>query len=243
MMMHKPLGFILFLILFSTQLAAEQLCVEDVCIGDDVEALGSKWKPIKLTYYDEKFVETELAGRTAKDVYADFYEVLVADDSVLKTILPYVIRKQQFDSTVLRELSKVRAICSSLTLTGEVERESSSRLFVTFRVTADKGSRGKLRVVRLEKQFNIMSPHIRPRDAAMLNNVKKELKNIFPDMKVVRDIDGRHDSIEVQTASALLGFRFISDVSNPLILRVTDPAEIPAIEDDPEASPLCKTAS
>jgi hypothetical protein len=219
---------------------AKDLCLQGICIGDDVETLPVKWKPIELTYADQKFVETELEQRSIEDVYYDYNELLIADKKTLRDILPYVIQKQQFDSNVLAALSKVRAICSSLTMTGELESESEHRLFVTFRAVADNGKRGKLRVVRLEKVFNIMAPHLRPKDASVYRALRKTLKEEFPSLQIIRDIDGRINSAEIANANALLGFRFLSDSSNPLVLRLIDDADIPLIEEDENASPLCK---
>jgi len=223
---------------FSTAFASR--CMEGVCIGDDVDSLNVTWKKVTLNYYDEKFVETELEGRSVDDVYYDYNERLIADKDVLKEVLPYVIRNQRFDSDVLAALSKVRAICSSLTLTGEVENESKSRLFVTFRAIPDSGKRGKLRVVQIEKQFNVMAPHLRPRDAELFQNIKSELQKIYPSLVVIRDIDGRVNSAEMQSANALLGFRFISDVSNPLVLKLLDDANPEMIEDSEGAHPQCQ---
>ncbi len=235
---HLALGSLLFTLGSFAQ--ASDLCLQGICIGDDVETLPVKWKPIELTYYDQKFVETELEGRTIEDVYYDYNEQLVADASVLKEILPYVIQKQRFDGNVLGALSKVKAICSSLTLTGELDSESEHKLFVTFRAVADDGKRGKLRVVRIEKQFNVMAPHLRPRDADVYRALRKALKEEFPSLQIVRDIDGRANVSAMQSANALLGFRFVSDVSNPLVLRLIDDAEFNMIEDDENASPLCQ---
>ncbi len=228
-----------FCLLLGSMTQANDLCLQGICIGDDVETLPVKWKPIELTYYDEKFVETELEGRNIEDVYYDYNEQLVADRTILREILPYVIQKQRFDGNVLASLSKVRAICSSLTLTGEVESESEHKLYVTFRAVADEGKRGKLRVVRLEKQFNVMAPHLRPRDADVYRALRKALKEEFPSLQIVRDIDGRANVSAMQSANALLGFRFVSDVSNPLVLRLIDDADITLIEDDENISPLC----
>jgi len=222
-------------------ISANDLCLDGVCVGDDVERINVTWKPIEVTYLDQKFVETELADRKVEDVYYDYNEQLVADRNVLREILTYVIRNQRFDSKVLGALSRVKAICSSLTLTGEVENESDDRLYVTFRAVADNGKRGMLRVVRIEKQYNIMAPHLRPGDAAAYRSVKKQIKEQFPNVLNVRDIDGRVSSSATQNANVLLGFRFISDVSNPLVLKLLDPSNITMIEEDEEASSLCKS--
>jgi hypothetical protein len=205
--------------------------------------LSVKWRDVNLNYYDEKFVETELQDRSVQDVYYDYNEKLIADRNVLLEILPYVIRNQRFDNKVLAELNKVRAICTSLTLTGEVENNSKSRLFVTFRAVPDNKGRGALRVVQIEKQFNVMAPHLRPNDAILFENLKTELKKIYPSMVVVRDIDGRISSMEMQQANAILGFRFVSDVSNPLVLKLLDDENIDMIEDSEQAHPLCQRES
>jgi hypothetical protein len=230
----------LMLITASAIASTKELCLQGICIGDDVETLPVKWKPIELSYSDRKFVETELEQRSVDDVYYDYNEHLVADKNVLLELLPFVIQKQQFDGNVLAALSKVKAICSSLTMTGELESESEHRLFVTFRAIADNGKRGKLRVVRIEKVFNVMAPHLRPKDASIYRALRKSLKEEFPSLQIVRDIDGRVNTEELANADVLLGFRFLSDASNPLVLRLIDAADIPLIEFDENISPLCK---
>lgn len=223
--------------------AQSDLCLENICIGDDVELLDVEWISIPLTYTDKKFVERQLTDGSVEDVYYDYNEQLVADNQVLKELLPYVILNQQFDRKVLDTLSRVRAICSSLTLTGEVKIDSEDRLFVTFRAIANEGRRGELRVVRLERQFDIMSPHLRGGDRIRYKNKKEELKKRFPQLKTVVDIDGRRATLAVHSdEDAVLGFRFISDSSNPLVLKLIDFADIPMIEEDPKAHPLCSTA-
>ena len=242
MSFYKPALLIaLNMLLSAIPIFANDLCLEGICIGDDIYSLNVQWKEVSVNYYDEKFTETELKERSAKDVYQDYNELIIADNKVLTNLLPYVIRKQLFDKSVLKELSNVKAFCSSLTMTGEVIRQSNSRLFVTFRAVTNKGGKGKLRVFKLEKQFNILAPHIRPKDATLFNNVKAELLKTFPDLKVVRDIDGRHGNLDIVTATAVLGFRFVSDVTNPLILRLTDDQNIPLIEEDNKNSnSLCR---
>lgn len=155
---------ILLSLLWVSHSVTANLCLDNICIGDDVELLDVDWKSIELTYADEKFVEQQLSDGSVEDVYYDYNERLIADKQLLTQILPYVIRTQQFDQNVLNALSRVRAICSSLTLTGEVVSQSEDRLFVTFRTVANEGRRGQLRVVRIEKQFDIMSPHLRAAD-------------------------------------------------------------------------------
>ncbi|PWK47280.1 hypothetical protein [Pleionea mediterranea] len=233
----------IFIIIMTAAMDARARCMENVCIGDEIESLSVKWRDVNLNYYDEKFVETELQDRSVQDVYYDYNEKLIADRNVLLEILPYVIRNQRFDNKVLAELNKVRAICTSLTLTGEVENNSKSRLFVTFRAVPSNKGRGTLRVVQIEKQFNVMAPHLRPNDAILFENLKTELKKIYPSMVVVRDIDGRISSMEMQQANAILGFRFVSDVSNPLVLKLLDDENIDMIEDSEQAHPLCQRDS
>ncbi len=225
------------LLLGTGWVSAADLCLEGICIGDNLETLNVKWKTVPLSYDDEKFVETELAGRKVMDVYYDYNELMVTSDQVLKSLLPYVIHKQRFDQKVLNQLSTVRAICSPLTLTGELEHEGDTRLYVTFRAIADNGKRGALRVVRLEQQFKLNA--LRVRGSKVYKQLKQDLETRFPGLVHVRDIDGRANSAAVASAKAILGFRFISDVSNPLILKLLDVEDIPSIETDENASPLC----
>lgn len=238
--MNKCLNKLIVLsLLWVSHSVMANLCLDNICIGDDIELLNVDWNSIELTYADEKFVERQLSDGTVEDVYYDYNEHLVADKQLLKQILPYVIRTQRFDQSVLDALSRVRAICSSLTLTGEVNNQEEDRLFVTFRAVANEGRRGQLRVVRIEKQYDIMSPHLRAADRPRYKAKQKELKQRFPQLKTVVDIDGRSTSSAMQAADVLLGFRFIGDSFNPLVLKLIDVADIPMIEDDAKAHHLC----
>ena len=136
--------------------ASEQasVCMENVCIGDNLEQLNLSWKPLKIEYDLKRTVENQLNKNKVDDIYFEYNEVLVTSKENKEWFLPYIIHLQKFDQTVLDKLKKVAAICTPLALTGEVDREGETRLFVTFRAVPDEGRRGLLRVVQIEKQFN-----------------------------------------------------------------------------------------
>jgi len=234
------LSFIFLTLISSVTIAAESaLCMEGICIGDDAEALDVEWKKVNVDYKAKRAINTQLASMSVEELYYDYNEILITSPAVKKKLAPKVIQLQKFDAEVLDELSRVRAICTDLSLTGQVESNSRTKLFITFRAIADSGGRGKLRVVQIDKEFNIFPPHLRPADkekyVAMLSVLKKD----YPELVLVRDIDARADSNEVAFASALLGYRFFSDVNNPLIFRIRDQADIDSIEFDENRSPLC----
>ncbi|MCW8877796.1 MAG: hypothetical protein OQK51_12155, partial [Kangiellaceae bacterium] len=108
-----------------------------------------------------------------------------------------------------------------------------------FRVVSDEGGRGRLRVVQLEKEFNIHPPHLRPSDKRKYVALMETLKQEYPDIVQVRDIDARAASDKEAFATAIVGYRFFSDVRNPLILRVRDLTDFESIEFDPNRSSLC----
>ncbi|PJF32893.1 MAG: hypothetical protein CUN57_03540, partial [Phototrophicales bacterium] len=110
----------------------------------------------------------------------EYNELLVTSKTDKEWFLPYVIYLQKFDQNVLNRLSEVKAICTSLQLTGEVDREGDTRLFVTFRAVPDEGRRGKLRVVQIQKQFNIYPPHLRPEDKNRYLALVEALKQEYP---------------------------------------------------------------
>jgi hypothetical protein len=234
----------LLAVLFTTFSAviSAKTCLDNICIGDDVESLNVEWKPLQQTYLDRKFFEEELATRSVSDIYYDYNEQLIAERAVLTDLLVPVIRKQLFDGNVLGQLKKVRAICSSLTLTGEVVTGSDDKIFVTFRAIANNQQRGMLRVVGIEKQYNLMASHLRPRDRGKIREVKKQLKAQYPNIITVTDIDSRAAMGMTQKSNILVGYRFISDVSNPLILKIIDNEDIQMIEDSSDRHPGCQSS-
>ena len=235
--------FTLFTFLFLTHslegVAAERSCLENICIGDDVDAIDTTWKTVEIDYKTNRAVKGLLAEKTVDELYYDNYVQLITDQNTLKNLAPKVIQLQKFDASVLETLASVKAICTPLTLTGEIENNSKTKMLVTFRVVADEGGRGRLRVVQLEKEFNIFPPHLRPRDKDKYIAMVAALKSEYPSMVLVRDIDERAYTNEVAFANMLLGYRFFSDVNTPLVFRIRDLADIESIEVDPKRSPLC----
>lgn len=228
-------------ILMSAASYAQQgrVCLENICIGDDVDQLDVTWKSAPIDYKTKRAVDSQLAELSIDELYYEYNETLVTDKKTLKDLAPHIITMQKFDQSVLEKLSRVRAICTPLSLTGEVENESATKLFVTFRVVADEGGRGRLRVVQLEKEFNIHPPHLRPSDKRKYVALMDALKEDYPDFVQVRDIDARAASDKEAFATAIVGYRFFSDVRNPLILRVRDLADFESIEFDQGRSSLC----
>lgn len=233
---------LVFLGTFSTISNAQQgrLCLDNVCIGDDVDQLDLEWVKIEIDYKTKRTIESQLSQSTVDELYYDYNESLVTDQKMLVDLAPYIITLQKFDQSILDKLAKVKAICSPLSLTGEVKDDIlDEKLFVTFRVVADSGGRGRLRVVQLEKEFKIFPPHIRPRDKKKHRATFEELKKSFPGIVEVRDIDARAATDEVAFAYALLGFRFFSDARNPLIFRLRDLTDLESIEFDENKSSSC----
>ncbi|TQV86888.1 hypothetical protein [Aliikangiella coralliicola] len=225
---------------FST--AEDRLCLENICIGDDVDTLQVEWKKVTVDYKTTRAIKTQLKEMSIDDLYYEYNEKLITDKSALEQLAPYIIQLQKFDQVVLDQLSRVKAICTPLSLTGEVENDSKTKLFVTFRVVADDGERGRLRVVQLEKEFNIYPPHIRPGDRDKYVALVDTLKKMHPEMVMVRDIDARASSNKVAFANSVLGYRFFSDVNNPLIFRLRDLTDLESIEFDEKRSAHCPAA-
>lgn len=240
--MKSKLLIIILLLSFSTfsLIAAEdRLCMEGICIGDDVDLLEVDWKKVKIDYKTKRAIKGQLIGKDIDELYYDYNELLVTDNKTKELLAPHIIQLQKFDQSVLEALKGVKAICSPLSLTGEVSNNSNTKLFITFRAVADDGARGRLRVVQIEKEFNIFPPHIRPGDKDKYLALVETLKLTYPKMVMVRDIDARATSNEVAFADAILGYRFFSDVNNPLIFRVRDLADVESIEFDENRSTQC----
>jgi len=217
-----------------------RLCLDNICIGDDVDQLNLEWVDVEIDYKTKRTIDSQLSQMTVDELYYDYNETLVTDQKMLIDLAPYVITLQKFDKSILDKLSKVKAICTPLSLTGEVKDDNlDEKLFVTFRVVSDQGARGRLRVVQLEKEYKIFPPHIRPRDKKRHKETFEGLKTLFPEIVEVRDIDARAASDKVAFAHALLGFRFFSDSRNPLIFRLRDTVDLESIEFDENRSASC----
>lgn len=222
--------------------AAEPYCMDGICLGADLEQLSVKWVAHPPSAQERIDAEAMLQVKPVKDIYRERNELLIATDATLRDLYSYVIKRQVFDSHVLAKLREVTAYCSSTTLTGEVDNNSKERLYVTVRAVPDKGGVGKLRVVGIEKQFDIMASSLRPHDKPRDKAVRVEMKARYPDMVEVRDLDStRVSSVEVSMAGAQIGYRFHSEVSIPLTLRLRDTADIEMLEDSAQAHPSCKT--
>jgi hypothetical protein len=235
---------LIVLVVFSQTLsfplnAAERLCLENVCIGDDVDALDVEWKNVKVDYKIKRSVKALLLNKTVDDLYYEYNEILVTDKKNSEALIPYIIQLKKFDSTVLNKLAKVKAICTSLSLTGEVMNDSVSKLLVTFRAVADQGGRGRLRVVQIEKEFNIYPPHLRPNDKERYISMVQTLQAEYPSLVQQRDIDARALTNEAAFAAYLIGFRFYTDINSPLVFRIRDLADIESIDYDPQRSASC----
>ena len=236
--------FIFFLLASAqSEAAQDSTCIENICIGDDLESLSLEWKPVALNYKISRQVENDLSKQTLDELYDDSNEKIITDKTTLRSLVPYIMHLQKFDASVLEKLRKVRAICTPLSLTGEVKHESRTKLFVTFRAVADEGRRGKLRVVQIEKQFDIYPPHIRPEDKNKYIGLLDALRESYPSMILVRDIDAVVESNKVIFANAILGYRFFSDVSSPLVFRLKDTADIESVDDSKQISKECLTAA
>ncbi len=226
-----------------TTVAAQPYCVDGVCLGMNVEQLQVKWKDLPPTTQERLDAEAMLRGQDVKTIYRERNELLVAAETTLRELYPYVIRRQVFDNHVLAKLREIKAYCSSTTLTGEVIREGKEHLYVTVRAIPDNGGVGKLRVVGIEKQFDIMASSLRPQDKPKDKAIRAEMKALYPDMVELRDLDStRQSSVEVSMAGAQICYRFHSEVSIPLTLRLRDTAEVEMLEDSANASPQCKKA-
>jgi hypothetical protein len=221
--------------------AAEPYCIDGVCLGVTVDQLQVKWKPLPPSTQEKLDAEAMLRGKDIKALYRERNELLATTEASLRELYPYVIRRQVFDSHVLGKLHEVKAYCSSTTLTGEVLLDSKEKLFVTLRAVPDNGGVGKLRVVGIEKQFDIMASSLRPQDKPKDKAIRAEMKARYPDMVEVRDLDStRPSSVDVSMAGAQIGYRFHSEVSIPLTLRLRDTAEIEMLEESENAHPMCK---
>ncbi|NQD38500.1 hypothetical protein HPT27_15870 [Permianibacter sp. IMCC34836] len=224
--------------------AAQPYCLDEICLGATIDQLQVKWKDLPPTTQETLDFESMLQDKKIKDVYFESNELMIASEATLRQLFPYVIRRQVFDNHVLSKLREVKAYCSSTTLTGEVLHEGKDKLFVTVRAVPDNGGVGKLRVVGIEKQFDIMASSLRPQDKPRDKAMRAEMKARYPDLVEVRDLDStRVSSVDISMAGAQMGYRFHSEVSIPLTLRLRDTADITTLEESDQASPLCKKSA
>jgi len=225
----------------ATVAAAKPYCLDALCLGVTVDQLQVTWKNQGQTTQEQLDAQAMMQATSAKDIYRERNELLIAADATLHDLYPFVIRRQVFDSRVLTKLREVKAYCSSTTLTGEVVQQGKDRLFVTIRAVPDNGGVGKLRVIGIEKQFNVMAASLRPQDKPRDKALRAELKVSYPDLMEVRDLDStRGSSADISMAGALIGYRFHSELSIPLTLRLRDTAEVEMLEESAQAHPSCK---
>lgn len=241
--MKKRLLFLPWIVLSAASAQANDLCMEGVCIGNDVREINVQWRPISLSAQEQSDDRTLLSARPVKEIFNERNELIVAPNNILTELYPYVVRRQLFDGNVLNKLKGVQAFCTSTTLTGELKNQSEGKVFVTFRALPDDKNQTQLRIIAIEKQFDIMAFSLRPQDREKDKSKRKELKLLYPQMVETRDLDtARPSSADVNFASVLVGYRFLSDVSIPLTLRMRDTADFRMMEDVASENLVCKQA-
>jgi hypothetical protein len=219
----------------------EKYCLLDVCLGDDVRDLNVSWVPNPPTLQEQLDAKALMQARSVSDIYHDRNELLITTDAVRAQLFPYLIRRQVFDASVLNTLTQVQAFCSSTTLTGElVQANKREHILVTFRVEPVKGGQARLRVVVLEKQFDIMSSVLRPEDRKREVLEREAIKQRFSQVKEVRDLDARFAGIGENFAPVLMGYRFFSESRIPFTLRMRDLTDFEMMEESRHINPLCK---
>ena len=241
--MKMRLLFLPWIVLSVFSAQANDLCMEGVCIGNDVRELNVQWRPITISAQEQSDNATLLSARPVKEIFNERNELIVAPSNILAELFPYVVRRQLFDGNVMNKLNGVQAFCTSTTLTGELKHQGEGKIFVTFRAIPDENNQTKLRIIAIEKQFDIMAFSLRPQDREKDKNKRKELKAQYPLMVETRDLDtARPGSSEVNFASVLVGYRFLSDVSIPLTMRMRDTEDFRMMEDVAGENLVCKQA-
>lgn len=217
-------------------------CLLGVCLGDDVRELKVAWVANPPSLQEQLDAKSLMLAQPVKDIYRRRNELMVTTDLVRTELFPYVMRRQVFDATVLNTLAKVQAFCSSTTLTGEVMQENKrEHVFVTFRVEPVKGGgSGRLRVVVLEKQFDIMSGVLRPEDRKREMQTREAIRQQYGQVKEVRDLDARFAGNDENFSPILMGYRFYNESRIPFTLRMRDLTEFELMEESKDISPLCK---
>ncbi len=217
-----------------------EYCLMDVCLGDDVRELNVKWIANPPTLQEQLDAKSLMLARPVADIYNDRNELMITNDEVRAQLFPYVIRRQVFDASVLGLLQKVQAFCSSTTLTGELQQDNKrEHVYVTFRVEPVKGGQVRLRVVVLEKQYDIMSSVLRPEDRKRESAEREAIKQRFAHVKEVRDLDARFAGIDENFSPVLLGYRFYSESRIPFTLRMRDLTDFEMMEESRHLNPLC----
>lgn len=218
---------------------SDKLCLDGVCIGDDLLKLELKWAPVAVDAAAHQYYANELAKKPAKELYKAANHKLVAEPKVLNALLPYIIDAQAFDDRAFAELKKVEAFCTSLTLKGEVLTGTKERVLVTAQAIPPTAEGAHLRVVRVEKIFDAYHPISRPEQAGTVKNLTKALKKQFKGLVEVRDIDDMFLNDKYTDKPAILGFKFASDVAVPMAIKLRDISDLPAL-DEASAAAVCK---
>lgn len=225
----------------NTSTTDEKYCMMTVCLGDDVRDLNVAWVPNPPSLQEQLDAKSLMLARPVTEIYRERNELMITSDKVRAQLFPYVMRRQVFDASVLQTLQQVQAFCSSTTLTGElVQSNKREHIYVTFRVEPINGSAGRLRVVVLEKQFDIMSSILRPDDRKRELEKRNEIKQSYAQVKEVRDLDARFAGIDENFSPVLIGYRFYSESRIPFTLRMRDLTDFEMMEESRNISPLCK---
>jgi len=229
------------LVLSWAAMAAEdnKLCLHGVCIGDDLLKLDLKWVPLEIGADARQYYDNELQRTSPKALYDKAGQKIVADPGVMSELLPYLLDKQGFDDKGFKALQRVQAFCSNITLKGQLALDGADKVFVTAQSVPPTAQGMQLRVVRIEKIFDVYHPMYRPEQGAKVKELRKDLKKLFPGLIEVRDIDDPFLNDQYTDKPAIMGFKFTSDVSVPMALKLRDVSDVPALDDNSMAA-VCK---
>ncbi len=221
-------------------------CLAGICIGEDIlKVEGIEWVPVDIPpTVQQKYLLLD-ENASIEDMYLDVNEIFALNLKTKRELAPFIIDLQRFDQQVLDKLRKVEYFCSSTTLIGEVKLpDEGGHTWVTVKVVPDENKKGILRVVQLEKNYELMPSFLRPSDKQAVDMLIKTVKKLYPGVKVVRNIDRiRGADYELAMAKYLFGFRFISDINVPATLRIRDTQDVEPIEYSEQIHPNCLTES
>lgn len=211
--------------------ADNKLCLDGVCIGDDLLKLNTEWAPIAMDASASQYYANELQRKAAKDIYKGANLKIVAENKVMVALLPYLIDAQGFDAKAFEDLKQVQAFCSGITLKGQIQLEGSDKVYVTAQVVPPSPDGMQLRVVGIEKVFDAYHPISRPDQEDKVKALRKSLKKSFPVLVEIRNIDDMFLNDQYTDKPAILGFKFSSDVAVPMALKLRDVSDVPGLDE------------
>ncbi len=139
----------------------------------------------------------------------------------------------------IEALKKVQGFCLPMTIKGELKTGSNDKVYVTAQAIPPTADGMQLRVVGIEKVFDIFHPISRPDQEGKVKEMRKTLKKQFPGLIEIRNIDDMFINDQYTDKPVILGFKFSANVAVPMAIKLRDVSDIPTL-DEQSMPAVCK---